>query len=164
MCKLTSDILADRAVWEDAVRRVYREYSLFEPSFQPLDSLELDGLRKAALRPHLFHTKVSKAPGEVYPTLQRTLEHNIEQTRKSDFFQAHMIPGGRYLIGLADTYLCLWDLGPPGTTPSGPLIEIAHSESLNFELYSMSTPSQSSHDSYRFAIHGQISGINDSQV
>ncbi|TEB24955.1 hypothetical protein FA13DRAFT_1268429 [Coprinellus micaceus] len=164
VCKRTSHILGDRAVWEDAVGRVCQKSYLFKPSLQPLDSLELDGLRKAALRPRLFHTKLSKASGQVYPSLERSLEYSVGETGRSDFIQANIIPGGRYLIGLAERNVCLWDLGPPGTAPSPALIDIGHSDSLHFELYAMSTPSQSSHESYKFAVHGHTLGVGDSQV
>ncbi|TEB24951.1 hypothetical protein FA13DRAFT_1905215 [Coprinellus micaceus] len=77
VCKVSSSILADRSVWEGVLRCIYRDNLLFEPSFEPLDSLDLCRLKKAALRPHLFYDKLSKAPQRMYCTRERSLEFDV---------------------------------------------------------------------------------------
>ena len=147
---MASGILADRSVWEGVVRRIHRENSLFEPSFEPLDSLDLDHLKKAALRPELFYAKLSTAPRRLCRTRERTLEIKVDE--ELDFTRVQMVPGGRYVVGLSYAEICIWDVGSPGSTPEPILLDIAHVRD-RLSLTSLSAPSQTSHGSFRFAVY-----------
>lgn len=122
MCKFAHDIISERSVWEQALHLMYQRDSLFEPSFQPLPSMDMYGLRKAALRPHQFQSRIRQASamGTLRPSRDRTLGAGVDGLHGEDFIRAQIIPGGRYIIGLADTFICLWDMGPPGP-PRNPL-------------------------------------------
>ncbi|KAJ3502034.1 hypothetical protein NMY22_g18724 [Coprinellus aureogranulatus] len=145
VCQSLLNILADRAIWEETVRGIYAQNSLFEPTFKPLPSMDLDALRKAALRPGLFHSRVSKAAGSVSPCRERILENT------AGFLQAYIIPGGRYIIGMASNRVCLYDAGKPGSTQNVTLLNMMHLGRDN-SVVLMSPPSQSSIDTFRFAV------------
>jgi hypothetical protein len=109
-------------------------------------------LKKAALRPHLFYDKLSKAPQRLYRTRERSLEFDIDG--EMDFTRAQMVPGGRYVVGLSYPDICIWDVGPPGSTPDPILIDIAHAPD-RLSLSGLSAPSLYSRDSFRFAVYAE---------
>lgn len=120
--------------------------------------MDIHALKKAALRPHQFRSKVSSAFAAAGG--RGTLCHNGDQTltvgpdglHGEDFVRVQVIPGGRYVVGLADTFICLWDVGPPGSTAHPTvLLDTVHLEADHF--FTMSNPSQSLSDAFRFAVY-----------
>ena len=158
MCKLWTHTLADRAIWERAAQHIYRENSLFEPSFSPLHSMDLDGLKRAALRPHkLGGTFGYEASSTMCPHPEQLLRCNVNDGSRNDFIRVQIVPGGRYVIGLAGAYLCMWDIGSPGsiisTDEGAILLDIAHAHPSHGAYRTMTFPSRHSDHSFRFATH-----------
>lgn len=155
MCRLASKILADRAVWEEALRQLYARDSLFEPSFEPLGSMDLVCLKKAALRFDRVHARLFNGPGRVGPTRGTLLDCPLQGADGRYITGVQMVPGGRYVIGAAsDKYVCVWDLGPPGSAMKPPEELLVCTEEVPCEvIVSISCPLRASDSSFRFAIH-----------
>ena len=119
--------------------------------------MDLDSLKRAALRPHkLGRTFKAKA----YATLRRrpelTLKCGADDGRRCDFIRSQIVPGGRYVIGLTDTYICLWDIGSPDSEKGEPtLLDTVHAGPSSGPYQTMTVPTWYSSNSFRFAAHSQ---------
>jgi hypothetical protein len=80
-----------------------------------MDVLEL---RRAALGPTLWHSKLSNlantANHVLHPVSTQTLERgHIDDYPRRDIERVWLVPGGRYLFGMSQADFTLWDLGMP---------------------------------------------------
>lgn len=93
---------------------------MFEPSFDPIETLNLQALKRGAAGPALLFRKLAR--NAVLHPARELLLHFPAQARLGGTprfsNRCHLIPGGRYLFGCSSAQLGLWDLGPP-CTPVG---------------------------------------------
>ncbi|RXW21511.1 hypothetical protein EST38_g4322 [Candolleomyces aberdarensis] len=128
-CKELRQFTSSKRIWVTALRSMCRKYGLFEPSF-PDESMELVDIQRAALGPALWHrriTELTDQPGAnddtetsgLQPRTRMTIKFESEDVPDledllSFFCQIHLVPGGRWLFGLAFACIVLMDLGLVG--------------------------------------------------
>ncbi|KAF8888612.1 hypothetical protein BD779DRAFT_1523943 [Infundibulicybe gibba] len=143
-CKSLSNATRERSVWISALRRVCREYNVFEPTF-PIDRMTLNELESTSTSPSrfsalLWHGLPSKP---LQPAGIRILKNSETQQPLGRFYDSTLLPGGRFLITRAlGTKLHLWDLGhsPAVLIKSKPLATITIPDvDSDFELLTQLT-------------------------
>ncbi|KAF6764497.1 hypothetical protein DFP72DRAFT_1040278 [Ephemerocybe angulata] len=122
-CHTIRSAVNQRRVWETALRTTCRLNQLFEPSYYPIEDLDILELQRAALEP--WRRSASFTPGtprdnpsehEGSATSRNTLQKEIaldigSDQLQVDFESVHIVPGGRYVLGMTSKYICLWDMG-----------------------------------------------------
>jgi hypothetical protein len=78
------------------------------PTF-PVHDMSILSLEYAATGPDRFLCTKAGRSGFLIPR-----SHRIIPSNGNEFSEIFLVPGGRYLVTLADTSLAVWDLGIPG--------------------------------------------------
>jgi hypothetical protein len=155
VCKRANSIISEHVLWKSSVRHIRQESLLFEPSFLPLCSMDLDDLKRAALRPHkLSRTFEAKAFTTLHCHPKLVLKCDVNDERRCDFIRVQIVPGGHYVVGLTDMYICLWDIGSPDSENGEPsLLDTVHASPSSGPYQTMTVPTRHSNNSFRFATH-----------
>ncbi|KAF5335381.1 hypothetical protein D9611_011681 [Ephemerocybe angulata] len=114
-CKTFREIVSQRGVWESALRMVCARDGLFTPSY-PFDEMDLCDLKRAALHSFQWNQRMlSIDPGEqgcLTPHREIPLPRDPRVNPQTQFLDADILPGGRYVVGSSSDFITLWDLGP----------------------------------------------------
>ncbi|KAF6764503.1 hypothetical protein DFP72DRAFT_1059478 [Ephemerocybe angulata] len=120
--------LGQRHVWEAALRATCRLNQLFEPSYYPLEDMDLPELQRAALEPwrrsasFALESRSNTASGDEDADASRNLlqkKIHLELDNEPSFEDVYIVPGGRYVLGMTQSLrtICLWDMGQTGKVP-----------------------------------------------
>ncbi|KAF6742422.1 hypothetical protein DFP72DRAFT_1105943 [Ephemerocybe angulata] len=164
-CNAIRSSVNQRRVWEAALRATCRLNQLFEPSYYPLEDLDLPELQRAALEP--WRRSASFAPGSIIEAAYRSegsgTSRNVLQKDiklgggdQLDFEGVYIVPGGRYVLGRTEKYICLWDMGQTSKVPWNTMADRLMSSSIMWvthgrSIWSMSAPKAVDITSFRFA-------------
>ncbi|KAF5330169.1 hypothetical protein D9611_010651 [Ephemerocybe angulata] len=127
-CNAIRSTINQRRVWEAALRATCRLNQLFEPSYHPIEDLDILELQRAALEPWRRSASFTPEPpsdnpsgGESSVTSRNTLQKKIVLEGHDDYLEFHVdfedvciVPGGRYILGMTTRYIALWDVGQTG--------------------------------------------------
>ncbi|KAF6764242.1 hypothetical protein DFP72DRAFT_1163253 [Ephemerocybe angulata] len=167
-CKLIRNTVNQRHVWEAALRASCRLNQVFEPSYEPIEELSLGKLQRVALEP--WRRSASFAPqssrkiwamwgkGSTASSDTSRTETKLEGEMYDgmSFEEVYVVPGGRYVLGMTEKYVCLWDMGQTGRASwdSGSP-KLLHASIMwattGSVTWSMSAPTPVNVSSFRFA-------------
>ncbi|KAF5331275.1 hypothetical protein D9611_013098 [Ephemerocybe angulata] len=132
-CKALRAVCSIRQVWEAALKKICQVNGIFEPSYYPMESMDLQDLRRSALQPWRWKerclgaahsdsatdaTQVQEANASTDVVLHCDLSAAIGTSDYLfSFHRVYLVPGGRYVFGVAGhsihrKVICIWDLGP----------------------------------------------------
>ncbi|KAF6764504.1 hypothetical protein DFP72DRAFT_1040282 [Ephemerocybe angulata] len=164
-CNAIRSSVNQRRVWEAALRATCRLNQLFEPSYYPLEDLDLPELQRAALEP--WRRSASFAPGSIIEAAYRsegsgTSRNVLQKDIKLgggdhlDFEGVYIVPGGRYVLGRTEKYICLWDMGQTSKVPWNTIPDRLTPSSIMWVtdgrvIWDMSAPKAVDITSFRFA-------------
>ncbi|KAF5331254.1 hypothetical protein D9611_013106 [Ephemerocybe angulata] len=164
-CNAIRSSVNQRRVWEAALRATCRLNQLFEPSYYPLEDLDLPELQRAALEPWRRSASFalgsrsdspSRDEGSVASRNVLRKKIKLESDSVDEFVEVYIVPGGRYVLGITGKCICLWDLGQIGKLPWDAMQERLKPTSImrvtqGRNIWSMSAPKAVDITSFRFA-------------
>ncbi|TEB34403.1 hypothetical protein FA13DRAFT_84925 [Coprinellus micaceus] len=141
VCRRTSEVAGQRSAWERAFRSTCEKAQVFEPSYHPIEALDLGALKKGALGPKLLAQTLTAWQG-ILPAREMVLETDDMFEEPSHPIGVQLVPGGRYVIGGTERCISLWDIGAIGTPLSrvSPLNSFVP-DSPHWRYWSISAPS-----------------------
>ncbi|KAF5331199.1 hypothetical protein D9611_013113 [Ephemerocybe angulata] len=165
-CSTIRRAVTDRRVWEAALRVTCRLNQLFEPSYYPLENLDLPELQRAALEP--WRRSASFTSGSFIETPYESEGSGTSRSvlRKDiklggggdhlDFEDVYIVPGGRYVLARTEKYICLWDMGQTSKVPWNTMPDRLTPSSIMWVtdgrvIWDMSAPKAVDITSFRFA-------------
>src|SRR6266481_4352111 len=99
----------EHIVWMNALRNICLRYGVFAATFEPMTDMSLRELKHAATSPMrlLSCLRRVKHKGLAAPLCTRILVGTV----RTRIHSRVLVPGGRFLFTVANTEICLWDLG-----------------------------------------------------
>lgn len=114
--------LSQREVWKNALHKTCDVFDIFEPSYHPIKDLDDKTLRRCALEPWIHHRRVGRLrshtdiePGSHASPVFQSYYALGGGSAHDSFSKVRVVTGGRYVIGVCDTSLWLWNLGDVGS-------------------------------------------------
>ena len=136
-----NEVTSLRSVWERAFRTTCDKAQIFEPSYHPIEALDLGALKKRALGPKLLAETLTAWQG-ILPAREVVLETNAIFEEPSHLIGVQLVPGGRYVIVGTERSVSIWDIGAIGTPLSGGCHPNSfHPDSPHWRFWSISAPS-----------------------
>ncbi|KAF5331198.1 hypothetical protein D9611_013112 [Ephemerocybe angulata] len=175
-CNAIRSAVNERRVWEAALRDTCRLDQLFEPSYYPIEDLDILELQRAALEPwrrcasftpELPSDNPSGGEGSVAGGNMRLKEIKLEGDDHIHFNDVCIVPGGRYVLGMNRRYICLWDIGQTGkgswnskpdtlslssivrATPGAQIRDMSAPEAATVASFRLATMELNSYESFR---------------
>ncbi|KAF6764498.1 hypothetical protein DFP72DRAFT_1163446 [Ephemerocybe angulata] len=164
-CNAIRSTINQRRVWEAALRATCRLNQLFEPSYHPIEDLDILELQRAALEP--WRRSASFALGSRSDSPFRDEESaasrnvlrkkiKLESDSVEEFAQVYIVPGGRYVLAITGSCIYLWDLGQISKVPWDSMDESLKPTSITRAthgglMWSMSAPKPVGITTFRFA-------------